>query len=367
MQNKVTIHTDGGARGNPGPAGIGVVLKCGNKQLTFKKFIGEATNNQAEYQAVILGLEKAKEEASKLLLPGKEPLYSYPGTNIKWFTDDNDPILNTSKSGAEKFAFFIDGIIYSSAKQQELAFRAGLQQDCSIILPDQPYFIFDLENKSAELLRLKLLIEAKKTPLHVYCIWDDASFYLLLPETKTKKSIWQKYLHGFKQAQTAKKQTLVQEVRELAKELPASLKFYLISKQDKLPPLNNGLIDFIKSVNPSRRKLNIRSCFCFLLAGNLDKAALFLKKIKDKNYRDAFSIILAIESGNYKKAIDLYKKGALFLPGFIKSYLLSELGIAHYELQEKDEAIKLWQQALALDPANYTADMSLAFLKILSL
>lgn len=61
MPNKATIYTDGGARGNPGPAGIGVVLKYEGKQLTFKKYIGQATNNQAEYQAVILGLEKAKE------------------------------------------------------------------------------------------------------------------------------------------------------------------------------------------------------------------------------------------------------------------------------------------------------------------
>ncbi len=60
MSNKATIYTDGGARGNPGPAGIGVVLKYDDKQLTFKKYIGEATNNQAEYQAVILGLEEAK-------------------------------------------------------------------------------------------------------------------------------------------------------------------------------------------------------------------------------------------------------------------------------------------------------------------
>lgn len=58
---KCTIYTDGGARGNPGPAGIGVVLKYDNKHLTFKKYIGEATNNQAEYQAVIFGLQKAKE------------------------------------------------------------------------------------------------------------------------------------------------------------------------------------------------------------------------------------------------------------------------------------------------------------------
>jgi len=61
MSHKATIYTDGGARGNPGPAGIGVVLKYDDKILTFKKYIGKATNNQAEYQAVILGLEKAKE------------------------------------------------------------------------------------------------------------------------------------------------------------------------------------------------------------------------------------------------------------------------------------------------------------------
>ena len=61
MVNKITIYTDGGARGNPGPAGIGVVLESDGQKHLFKKYIGETTNNQAEYQAVILGLEKAKE------------------------------------------------------------------------------------------------------------------------------------------------------------------------------------------------------------------------------------------------------------------------------------------------------------------
>ena len=55
------IYTDGGARGNPGPAGIGVAIWDGNNLVgTYSKYIGEATNNQAEYQAVILGLEQAK-------------------------------------------------------------------------------------------------------------------------------------------------------------------------------------------------------------------------------------------------------------------------------------------------------------------
>ncbi|MFH2136151.1 MAG: ribonuclease HI family protein [Patescibacteria group bacterium] len=59
--NKLQIFTDGGARGNPGPAGIGVVIWSGNELVgRHKKYIGKATNNQAEYKAVILALEEAK-------------------------------------------------------------------------------------------------------------------------------------------------------------------------------------------------------------------------------------------------------------------------------------------------------------------
>lgn len=55
------IYTDGGARGNPGPAGIGVVIETNGKKFTYHKFIGTATNNQAEYLAVIFAFEKAKD------------------------------------------------------------------------------------------------------------------------------------------------------------------------------------------------------------------------------------------------------------------------------------------------------------------
>ena len=60
MSKKAKIYTDGGARGNPGPAGVGVVIEIDDKVYKYKKFIGTATNNQAEYQAVIHGLERAK-------------------------------------------------------------------------------------------------------------------------------------------------------------------------------------------------------------------------------------------------------------------------------------------------------------------
>jgi ribonuclease HI len=59
--NKVVIYADGAARGNPGPAAIGVIIKdeAGNILDKISKRLGVTTNNQAEYQAIIVGLEKA--------------------------------------------------------------------------------------------------------------------------------------------------------------------------------------------------------------------------------------------------------------------------------------------------------------------
>ncbi|MBI4223596.1 MAG: ribonuclease HI family protein [Deltaproteobacteria bacterium] len=56
------LYTDGAARGNPGPAGAGWVV-CdaqGQALIEDKKYLGELTNNQAEYQALLLGLEGAQ-------------------------------------------------------------------------------------------------------------------------------------------------------------------------------------------------------------------------------------------------------------------------------------------------------------------
>lgn len=62
MKEKITIWTDGGARRNPGPAGAGAVI-CdgrGNELKGVSKFLGTRTNNWAEYEAVVLGLETAR-------------------------------------------------------------------------------------------------------------------------------------------------------------------------------------------------------------------------------------------------------------------------------------------------------------------
>jgi ribonuclease HI len=60
---KLILHVDGGARGNPGPAAIGVVVSGpgGEPIDEISETIGEATNNVAEYRAVLRGLERARE------------------------------------------------------------------------------------------------------------------------------------------------------------------------------------------------------------------------------------------------------------------------------------------------------------------
>ena len=62
LKNKrIEIYVDGGSRGNPGPSGVGVViLDAGGKRLKeISKYIGETTNNIAEYSALLYGLEEA--------------------------------------------------------------------------------------------------------------------------------------------------------------------------------------------------------------------------------------------------------------------------------------------------------------------
>jgi len=66
--NKLEVYTDGGARNNPGPAGIGIVI--GDKE--YAEYIGEATNNIAEYKAVIFALKKIKHLLGKAKLKNAE-------------------------------------------------------------------------------------------------------------------------------------------------------------------------------------------------------------------------------------------------------------------------------------------------------
>jgi ribonuclease HI len=68
-KDHLIAHTDGGARGNPGPAGYGVVIQnsAGKKIAGLSQYLGHQTNNFAEYQALIAALEYAVEHSYKAL------------------------------------------------------------------------------------------------------------------------------------------------------------------------------------------------------------------------------------------------------------------------------------------------------------
>jgi len=71
---KIIIYTDGGSRGNPGPSAVGIVF-CNEKEQIIKshsEYLGEATNNEAEYQAVVFALKKFKALFGKKLAKSSE-------------------------------------------------------------------------------------------------------------------------------------------------------------------------------------------------------------------------------------------------------------------------------------------------------
>jgi ribonuclease HI len=97
MSGTLYLYTDGASRGNPGAAGIGAVLyRSDNERLlevgTVSQFIGHATNNVAEYKAMIEGLKLAAEHEpdqlvvradSELLIKQLRGMYKVRNENLK--------------------------------------------------------------------------------------------------------------------------------------------------------------------------------------------------------------------------------------------------------------------------------------------
>ena len=106
MDETLTLQFDGGSRGNPGPAGIGVVVAAadGTPLVTLGRFIGRATNNVAEYTALITAMQEAKKlGATKVLIRGDSELvikqmtgvYRVKNPDMKVLYDQAQTILRT--------------------------------------------------------------------------------------------------------------------------------------------------------------------------------------------------------------------------------------------------------------------------------
>lgn len=70
IKENMVLFTDGGSRGNPGPAAAGIFLCTPNKDFIKEIgiYLGEATNNEAEYQALTIGLESATKLKAKKII-----------------------------------------------------------------------------------------------------------------------------------------------------------------------------------------------------------------------------------------------------------------------------------------------------------
>lgn len=73
MEDVYIIHTDGGSRGNPGPAACGFVIEKNEKEIyRGSKFLGETTNNIAEYEGVVAALRWLEKNSSTIFFLDSE-------------------------------------------------------------------------------------------------------------------------------------------------------------------------------------------------------------------------------------------------------------------------------------------------------
>ena len=98
----IVIFTDGASSGNPGPAGIGVVLRFGKYEKEISEYIGLATNNIAELRAIQAGLLAVK----KSDLPVRiftDSRYAYGVLTLGWKARANNEIVQSIKKTMKKF------------------------------------------------------------------------------------------------------------------------------------------------------------------------------------------------------------------------------------------------------------------------
>lgn len=100
MANKVYIYTDGACRGNPGPGGWGVLLRCKDKEMEIYGSDAETTNNRMELMAAIRGLQVLKRPCEVIVTT--DSLYVLKGISEwlpnwirkNWRTSANAPVKN---------------------------------------------------------------------------------------------------------------------------------------------------------------------------------------------------------------------------------------------------------------------------------
>ena len=100
--NTIQIYTDGASSGNPGPSGIGVVLRFGNHEKEISEYIGLATNNIAELKAIEAGLQAVKNKALPVQI-FTDSSYAYGVLALGWKAKANRELVEAIKKTINRF------------------------------------------------------------------------------------------------------------------------------------------------------------------------------------------------------------------------------------------------------------------------
>jgi ribonuclease HI len=98
----IQIFTDGASAGNPGPAGIGVLLRFGNHEKEISEYIGLATNNVAELKAIRAGLQALKNTTHPVNIY-TDSRYAYGVLTLGWKAKANQKLVESIKKTMSKF------------------------------------------------------------------------------------------------------------------------------------------------------------------------------------------------------------------------------------------------------------------------
>ena len=101
-KNTIVIYTDGACSGNPGPAGIGVVMRCGEHQKVVSEYIGVATNNIAELMAIQRALELIKSPQRPILLH-TDSAYAIGILTKEWKAKSNQDLVSQIRQQMAQF------------------------------------------------------------------------------------------------------------------------------------------------------------------------------------------------------------------------------------------------------------------------
>ena len=102
FRDKICVFTDGASSGNPGPSGIGIVLRYGAHEREISEFIGHATNNIAELKAIDVGLStlKSRDIPVRVYTDSK---YAYGLLVLNWKPKKNQPLVEAIKKKMSRF------------------------------------------------------------------------------------------------------------------------------------------------------------------------------------------------------------------------------------------------------------------------